>query len=110
MKKAILGGIAAVAVAGGLALAAPAQASETISICPDGFTGVAEGMTSCAFAHNVGVGVYRHGIPIVDTYSPVTEEVYQMQCSAGFEVLLNNGRTLTADRCVGGNNAVVWVW
>jgi hypothetical protein len=112
MKKVIVGGLAAAAVAGGIALAAPAQAmTETVFVCPDGFTGVAEGQTSCPFAHNVGVGVYTQGIPIVRAFSPVTAEVYTMQCSAGFQITLNTtGRTLSADRCVGGNNAVVWVW
>jgi hypothetical protein len=113
MKNSVKAALAGAAIAAGVGLvtASPAQAStETIFVCPDGFTGVAEGHTSCAFAHNVGVGVYTQGLPIVQAYSPVTDEVYTTQCGAGFEVYLNTGRTVNADRCVGGNNAVVWVW
>ena len=110
MKKAILGGVAAGAVALGLATAGPAQASETVTVCSDGFTGVARGQTTCEFAHNVGMGVYRQGLPIVTAYSPYTGLLYDMQCSAGFQINLDNGMTVRADRCVGGNNAVVWVW
>ena len=109
MKRVLAAAGIGAALAGGVALAAPANAAESVSICPDGFTGVAEGQTSCVFAHNVGVGVYRQGIPIVDAYSPVTGEVYQMQCSTGFQISAG-GRAISADRCVGGNNAVVWVW
>jgi hypothetical protein len=33
-----------------------------------------------------------------------------MQCGTDFAVLLSNGMTMNAVRCVGGNNAVAWIW
>jgi len=110
MKKEILGGLAAGAVALGLATASPAQASELVTICPDGHSGVARGQTSCPFAHNVRVGLLYQGGPIVVAPSPVTGDVYTMQCSPGFQIDLDNGMAVSAYRCVGGNNAVVWAW
>jgi hypothetical protein len=108
MKKKIFGGIVAVAVAGGLALAAPAgpaHADGYFDVCGSGY-GVEGGSTSCAFAYNV----YRaaSGQNPVYAYSPVTDKVYQMEC--GPTQLTGPGLYGPAARCVGGNNAVVIVW
>ena len=108
--KGMIGGLVMAATAGAIALASPAQADEAVFACPDGFTGVAEGQTSCPFAHNVGVADHLYGPGVVTAYSPVTGQDYTMQCGGGFAIRLTSGRTLVADRCVGGNNAVVWVW
>jgi hypothetical protein len=107
MRKFILGGIAAVAVAGGLALAAPAgpaHADGYFTVCGPGY-GV-EGPTSCAFAANVAY--QAHGQNPVYAYSPVTDQVYQMEC--GPTQLTGPVLFGPAARCAGGNNAVVILW
>ncbi|ORB15932.1 hypothetical protein BST37_08390 [Mycobacterium noviomagense] len=91
-----------------LGLAAPASADEGFIVCPDGHSGVATTVTSCEFAHNVLRGYFNQGEPaIVVAYSPVTGEVYDMQCQPGFPALLTDGERVSAVRCVGGNDAVV---
>ena len=40
----------------------------------------------------------------------MTGDVYTMQCGTGFVIQLSNGMTVNAVRCVGGNEAVVWIW
>jgi hypothetical protein len=107
MKKTL---IAAAAVAAALSLAPAAHADETVFVCPDGHSGVAEGQTSCAFAMNVRSAYFSSGSQIVHVYSPVTGDVYQMQCAGGFLIRLSDGTMKTSARCVGGNNAVVWAW
>lgn len=109
MKKLIT---AALLAAGALAAAPLAQADETVTVCPDGRSGVAQGQTSCAFAHNVRNAYWASGQnpAVVAAYSPVTGEVYTMQCAGGFLIHLSSGPTITSARCVGGDNAVVWAW
>jgi hypothetical protein len=90
-------------------VAAP-PSHETFLICPDGHTGVATNVTSCAFALNVHESYLSQGGPTVIAYSPVTGDTYEMQCHAGFTSHLSNGMTVDSVRCVGGNNAVVILW
>src|SRR4051812_7833483 len=107
MKKLIT---AALLAAGALAAAPLAQADETVTICPDGRSGVAQGQTSCAFAHNVRAAWYGQAGTVVQAYSPVTGGVYSMQCGTGYQINTTSGMRINAVRCVGGDNAVVWVW
>lgn len=107
MKKLIS---AAVLAAGALAAAPLAQADETVTVCPDGRSGVAQGQTSCPFAHNVRSAYFSQGGPVVLAYSPVTGELYRMQCGTGYQINTTSGMSVNAVRCVGGDNAVVWVW
>jgi hypothetical protein len=97
-------------LAEGVALAATASADEEFIGCPDGQSGVATTVTSCAFAENVRRAYFSQGGPIVTAYSPVTGEVYDMQCQPGFIAHLVGGDTVASVRCVGGNDAVVIVW
>ena len=70
--------------AGGIAFPAPANADEPFMVCPDGHTGVAEGHTSCPFAHDMRVAYENQPGPLYEVYSPVTGETYEMQCQGGF--------------------------
>jgi len=78
--------------------------------CPSGRDGVATSVTSCEFADNVRRAYLDQGGPVVMAYSPVTGNVYNMQCVSGFTAHMNNGLVVDAVRCVGGNNAVVVLW
>jgi hypothetical protein len=102
MKRMIGGGIAAAAVAGGLALAAPAHADGLVMPCGPGY-GVKGGSTTCSFAYNVAVTA--HGQNRVYAYSPATDTVYQMEC--GPTTVNLNGYSRPGARCARGNNAVV---
>ncbi len=97
-------------VAGGTAFPPPANADEPFMICPDGHTGVAEGHTSCPFAHDMRAAYENQSGPLYDVYSPVTDETYQMQCQGGFSADLVGGAQVDCVRCVGGNDAVVLLW
>ena len=110
MKKAILGGIAAVAVAGGLALAAPANAyTSTFMVCPSGHTGVVVGTpTSCPFADNVRRAWFNQNTNPVLAYSPVTQGTYWMSCSPSTETV--SGIVVNGWTCYGGNDAEVVIW
>ncbi|WP_131812161.1 hypothetical protein [Mycobacterium mantenii] len=94
-------------------LAAPSTRAiglvENIYVC-DGHSAVATTVTTCDFAHNVAVTYILEGGPsILRAYSPATGETYTMQCQPGDSVRIG-GVILPAARCVGGNNAVVWVF
>jgi len=91
-------------------LAATANADEPFIPCPDGRTGVATSVTSCAFAHNVRSAYLNQPGPLFLAYSPTTGNVYEMQCQAGFQSTFTNGLVVSSARCVGGNDAVVVVW
>lgn len=108
MNRMITGGMATVGAAIGIAVAAPAgpaHADGYFDVCGPGY-GVEGGSTSCAFAYNV-YGAANGQNPVY-AYSPLTNEVYQMECGP----TRLTGPTLygPAARCVGGNNAVVIVW
>jgi hypothetical protein len=112
MKKTaikIVAGAGLAAAAAGLATAAPASAEPFIT-CPDGRTGVATTVTSCEFAHNVRTAWFTQPGPVVQAFSPVTDQIYDMQCESGFTADLSNGAVVDSARCVGGDNAVVVVW
>jgi hypothetical protein len=61
-------------------LAADANADEWFDVCPSGSTGVATADTSCAFADNVRAAFYAQPGWTVFAYSPVTGNIYTMQC------------------------------
>jgi hypothetical protein len=110
MKKMIVGGLAAAAVALGLATAGPANAiTETFLPCGGG-AGVATSVTSCGFAQNVRWAYFHQLGPVVTAYSPAMDQYYNMQCQAGFVATFGNGMSVNSARCVGGDNAVVVVW
>ena len=67
-------------------------------------------MTTCQFAMNVRDSYDSDGGPVVNAYSPVTGETYQMVCHSGYSATLANGTTVDSVRCTGGNNAVVILW
>jgi hypothetical protein len=106
-KGASLIGLVVAGAIGAAALAAPAQADEGFIVCPDGRSGVATTVTSCAFARNVRSAYLNQDGPIVVAYSPVTDVAYNMQCQGGFTAYLVGGAIVDSVRCVGGNNAVV---
>lgn len=56
--------------------------------------------TSCSFAANVASAYYAKGAGVVQAYSPVTQQWYDMTCQAV---------TANVVRCTGGTNAVVYV-
>lgn len=101
----------AVLAAGGIALAAPAQA-DVFSVCPDGHEGVVGGHTSCAFAANVrriyfSTGASSH----FAAYSPVTGERYDMTCVEGYAAQFDYGGTRLATQCyTDDSNAEVVIW
>lgn len=110
MKKLIGGGLAAVTATGALLLgAAPAQADDAFLSCGAG-AGIASSVTSCEFAHNVRYAWFHQEGSVVLAYSPVTGQLYNMQCGTGFYATFNTGEVIDSIRCVGGNNAVVVVW
>lgn len=94
---------------GGIAFSAPASAEE-FEVCPDGHEGVAEGRTTCAFAENVRSAYLNQSGPLYNAYSPVTGEMYAMQCQGGFTANLIGGARVDSVRCVGGDDAVVILW
>lgn len=80
-------------------------------MCPSGRSGIATSVTSCPFADNVRSSyIASGGASLINVYSPVTGEVYTMQCGTGFTASFVNGATVNAVRCVGGNDAVVVIW
>jgi hypothetical protein len=109
MKRLILAALAAAA----LFFTPNANAfggDEEFVVCPDGHSGIATTVTSCAFAHNVRMAHLNQYGPAVVAYSPVTGMAYDMQCAPGFIAHLATGYTVPSVRCVGGNNAVVIVF
>ncbi|OBK45596.1 hypothetical protein A5657_02985 [Mycobacterium kubicae] len=88
----------------------PVGHADVFIACPSGRDGVATSVTSCEFADNVRRAWLAQYGPVVMAYSPVTGNVYDMQCAGGFTAHMNNGLVVDAVRCVGGNNAVVVVW
>lgn len=93
------------------AFAGRAHADEIVDICPSGTSGVATTVTTCAFADNVrAVWAAQGGPSVVTVYSPVTDNVYTMYCDPTRTMRFNNGMVKYAVRCVGGNNAEVWLW
>jgi hypothetical protein len=79
-------------------------------MCPSGHDGVATSVTSCEFADNVRRSYLAQHGPVVMAYSPVTGNVYTMQCVSGFTAHMSNGLVVDAVRCAGGNDAVVVLW
>ena len=71
---------------------------------------MATAVTSCAFAHNVRLAYYGQPGPLYLAYSPVTEQVYSMQCQAGFITYFLTGQVMATTRCMNSTNAVVYVW
>ena len=100
MKKAILGGIAAVAAAVGLSVipAANAHAAD-MSYC-ENETWVNE-ITTCPFAHNVTDAWFASPGNQIGAYSPALDAIVIMDCA-----YVNTGY-LTGEVCRGGNHAVV---
>jgi hypothetical protein len=116
MKTAItaLSSLIASSAAIGIALAAPAHA-EPVNRCDYGDlrTAVAEGHTSCAFAHNVRVAWFTQPGSIVTAYSPETGQLYNMMCVRGVTLNFADGEFVTgATRCVDaeGGSAVAYIW
>ena len=108
MKKSIAG---AVVVAAALTMAPQARADGAFLTCPDGYSGIATSVTSCAFAENVRASyIAQGGGTMIEAYSPVTGQYYDMQCASNFTANLADGRTVYAARCVGGMGAVVIIW
>jgi hypothetical protein len=106
MSKMLGSGLAAAAVAGGLALAAPAHADSTFLTCGPGY-GV-EAHTSCPFAFNTRVAVNnQRGNPYL-VYSPITQAGYEMYCGGTLVTL--GGYSMSGLRCSGGDGAVVVLW
>ena len=99
MKKTLIGGIAAAAIALGITLAAPGARPTVFTVCPSGMSGVATDDTSCAFADNVRWAWYSQPGTIVTAYSPVTHQSYTMQCTATATTFWS-----VAKRCVGVNS------
>lgn len=103
--------IIAVVLALAAMFTAPVAQAEPVLVCPGGRSGVATYVTSCPFAQNVRQAYFAQGGHDIVAYSPVTGGVYNMSCYEGFEISLNSWPWSTqAVRCVGGDNAVVWVW
>jgi hypothetical protein len=85
---------------------APNQANTSGSSAPTGGSGNCGGSlsvgpnTTCAFAENVEYEYFAEigsGSGTVTAYSPVTEKIYSMYCSAG-----------EPHECTGGNDATVY--
>jgi hypothetical protein len=104
----LLGTFAALSVS--ILTSALAHTDDVFIACPSGRDGVATSVTSCEFADNVRRAWLDQYGPVVLAYSPVTGNVYDMQCAGGFTAHMNNGLVVDAVRCVGGNNAVVVLW
>ena len=88
----------------------PVAHADVFMMCPSGHDGVATDVTSREFADNVRRAWLTQYGPVVLAYSPVTGNVYDMQCAGGFTAHMNNGMVVDAVHCVGGNNAVVVLW
>jgi hypothetical protein len=114
MRKMIVGGLAAAAVAGGLAFAAPAPTHAEdflFDVCPYQMDGVVTGTpTSCAFADNVRRGYFAQGGPEVIAFSPVTNAYYDMHCYNHFTAHFTNGSSRFGVLCTGGIGAAVVIW
>jgi hypothetical protein len=112
--KKIMGGLAALAVAGGIAVAAPAHADFVYDVCPSGRDGVVTGSaTSCPFADNVRREYFDSPYMLVEAYSPVTGEVYRMDCRHNDVLSFSDGTQHTGIRCEGGRpwgSAQVVIW
>jgi hypothetical protein len=89
------------------------SSSQTFAICGDGREGVVGGHTSCLFAENVRRAFFAadNGSDIV-AYSPVTGELYELTCTAGYRARFNDGSQRVATRCLGGDSgsAEVVIW
>lgn len=92
------------------AIAPTGRADQSFTACPPGRDGVATSVTSGEFADNVRRAYLDQDDQVVLAYSPVTGDMYNMQCAAGFTAHMTNGLVIDAVRCVGGNNAVVILW
>jgi hypothetical protein len=67
--------------------------------------------TSCPFADNVRQSYLNYGGPVVGAYSPVTNQIYAMDCShRNFIAHLSNGTSHPGVLCTGGNDAAVVIW
>ena len=103
--------VALITIAGNAAVATTAHADVVFLVCPSGHSGVATGVTSCAFAENVRQSYLSEGgATEISAYSPVTGQYYAMECMSGFIANTNNAGTVPSVRCVGGNNAVVIIF
>jgi hypothetical protein len=99
-KRITLGiGAAAIAATSALGLGAGTASAEVFDVCPSGMSGVATADTSCAFADNVRRAWYSQPGTIVAAYSPVTHQVYTMQCTP-----TSTTYWYEAKRCVGVNS------
>jgi hypothetical protein len=98
MKRALTGLMGAAPIAGAVSLA-PTASAEVFDVCPSGRSGVATADTSCAFAENVRWAWYSQPGTIVTAYSPVTHQVYTMQCTPTATTYWYE-----AKRCVGVNS------
>lgn len=98
-------------VALSICFAAPAGATENVLACGP-HAGVATTVTSCPFANNVARAFFAQGPGDVIAYSPVTGSAYDMWCTTGWTITVNTWpwNSSSAARCVGGDDAVVWVW
>jgi hypothetical protein len=108
-KTALVGGIAAAAIAATVGVAAPANAS-VFTMCPSGHAGVVGGRTSCAFAENVARVFWASGSTEFVAYSPVTGERYDISCAGLYTAYFASGQVLTSTHCYGGDSAEVVVW
>lgn len=104
-----------VMVAAMLGMVAPAHAYSFIG-CPSTFfnsefpySGIATGVTSCAFAENVRSSYVRQptrGVPtMIEAYSPVTGQQYVLTCTPAVATV--NGLVMNAVQCAGGDAAAV---
>jgi hypothetical protein len=113
MKKFLAAaGVGAALTVGGLAGISPAHADFVFNVCGSGLDGVVAGTpTSCPFADNVRASYFSYGGPMVQAWSPVTEQYYMMDCSNGNYIAhLAYGGTHPAVLCTGGNDAAVVVF
>lgn len=112
MRAIIYAACVAAAMTGGVLSAPRAYADEDVAVCPSGYAGVATSVTSCAFADSVrAVWASEGGPSVLNVFSPVTGDTYTMYCNAAHRIYLHaSGAIKYAARCVGGNDAVVWIW
>lgn len=89
---------------------APLAHADAFIECPSGMSGIATLVTSCPFADNVRRSYFAQGGPMVVAYSPVTGQVYIMDCVSGYTANFTNGTARVAVKCFGGNDAQVVVW
>ncbi|MDI3312958.1 MAG: hypothetical protein QJR12_01335 [Mycobacterium sp.] len=105
-----MGPVAVVTVGLSPALAPPAKADVFVP-CPDGLEGVVGGHTTCEFAENVRAAFFAcggcHHFP---AYSPVTGELYEMDCEGLYRAYMADGEVLTSTHCYAGENAEVVIW